>query len=358
MFVLVLNCGSSTVKYRHFEARRGTPREIDGGIVEVEGEHEDAVAQVLASLSARVDAIGHRVVHGGSKFTRPTVIDKDVLRTIEALSPIAPLHNPPAVAGIRRARKLGVPMVAVFDTSFHATLPPVAYRYALPPLETAGETIRRFGFHGISHQYVCEEYSRRARRKRPTIVTLHLGNGASACAIKNGVSVDTSMGFSPLEGLVMGTRPGDVDAEIVLRLIRDGRSVDEVDRLLNRESGLRALGGTNDMRELLARDDDDARFAIDAFCYRAAKYVGAYHAALGGAQAVVFTAGIGERSAAIRARIVSHLKALGCVIDKRRNAKGDGRISTDGSRLAAWAIPTNEELLIARRTVETLGDQR
>lgn len=352
MIVLVLNCGSATVKYELFEGDATALDALAAETVEIRGDYRGAIERVLGGLPRRVEAVGHRVVHGGTRFLRPARVDDEVVREIRRLVPLAPLHNPPALEGIEAARRLGVPMVACFDTAFHAAIPDFAARYALPG--RLGPEVRRYGFHGLSHQYVTERYAELAGSPEPTIVTLHLGQGCSATAVRRGASVDTSMGFSPLEGLVMGTRGGDLDPAILLHLLRRGATVDEIDRLLHRESGLAGLAGTNDMREVLARTDPDARLAVEIFCYRARKYVGAYLAALGGAEAVVFTGGIGENAPEIRRRITEGLDWAGLAIDPARNAAGEGRISTDASRLRAWVIKTDEERLIARQTVDCL----
>ncbi len=355
MNILVVNCGSSMVKYELFEDAGGRVESLGQGQAEPSDGYDKAVGRIVASLARRPDAVAHRVVHGGTRFDRPTRIDAGVIEAIRALSPLAPLHNPPALAGIEACTALGVPMVACFDTSFHRTIPEVAWRYAIPRRLADEEGIRRYGFHGMSHQYVTEKYVELAGSPRPTIVTLHLGGGCSATAVKEGRSIDTSMGFTPLEGLVMGTRSGDLDPAIVTRLA--ARGVDP-QRVLNHESGLEGLAGESGMRELLARTDDEARLAIDLFCYRVRKYVGAYLAALQGAEAVVFTGGIGENSAEVRRRVCEGLGWAGLVLDPARNAAGPGRVSTDASTLHAWVIPTDEEKLMARETLRLLGGGR
>lgn len=341
MIVLVLNCGSASVKFERFDGERS----VASGSVEPTGGYREAVREIVRR-TGRADAVAHRVVHGGDRFVEPVRIDEPVLAELRRIAELAPLHNPPAIEGIEAARELGLPMIAVFDTAFHQTMPEVARRYAVPG------SARRYGFHGMSHRYVTERYAELARSPEPTIVSLHLGGGCSACAVKRGRSVETSMGFTPLEGLVMGTRSGDVDPALVLRLARE-RGADEAERILNRESGLRALAGTGDMRELLARQDADARLAVDVFCHRVRKYVGAYLAVLEGAEAVVFTGGIGENSAEVRRRVCRGFEWAGLTLDESR---ADGRISTDDSRLHAWVIPTDEEKLIAREAIRLLGD--
>jgi len=313
-----------------------------------------------------IHAVGHRVVHGGERFKDSALIDDAVLRGIEDCVELAPLHNPINLQGIRAARELfgpQTPQVAVFDTSFHQTLPEAAYLYAIPYRFYEQQRVRRYGFHGTSHRFVAARYRemRRLTREQTNIITLHLGNGCSVAAIKQGVSADTSMGMTPLEGLVMGTRSGDVDPAVVgLIAAKDGVTAAEVEQLLNGQSGLLGLSGvSNDMRELQAAEKDNprARVAIEVFCYRARKYIGAYLAAMGGVDAVVFTGGIGENSPEVRARICEGMEWAGLKIDAARNEQTAGRegmISTENSRLAAYVIPTNEELLIARDTVRVV----
>jgi acetate kinase len=309
-------------------------------------------------------------VHGGEHFTHSALIDVDVLRAIEDCIELAPLHNPTNIKGIQAAREVfgsGLPQVAVFDTAFHQTLPEHAYLYAIPYQLYRRYRIRRYGFHGTSHRYVAYKYRqlKNIQREETNIITLHLGNGASIAGIRRGDSLDTSMGLTPLEGLVMGTRAGDIDPAIIDFIsVKEGLSSREVEILLNKQSGLLGISGlTNDMRELLAeeRENNDRRahLAIEVFCYRARKYIGAFLAASGGAEAVIFTGGIGENSAEIRARICAGLEWIGLELEPQKNA-GHGRstnglISKDGSRLEAYVIPTDEELLIARDTVRCVA---
>src|ERR1700756_5671102 len=318
--------------------------------------------------TADIHAIGHRVVHGGEQFKQSALIDDKVLKGIEDCIDLAPLHNPNNIKGILAAREIfgqKTPQVAVFDTSFHHTLPEQAYLYALPYHLYRRHRIRRYGFHGTSHRYVAFRYRalRNLTREQTNIITLHLGNGCSAAAIKGGLSVDTSMGMTPLEGLVMGTRSGDVDPAIVGLIGRkEGLSSSEVDTLLNTQSGFLGISGlTNDMRELQAelKDHDDrrVRLAIEIFCYRARRYIGAFLASMGGADAIVFTGGIGENSPDVRARICSGMEWAGLHLDSSRNEETVGqeaKISNDESKLLAYAIPTDEELLIARDTVRVI----
>lgn len=328
----------------------------------------DASGRVVASVGD-IGAVGHRVVHGGERFVRSARINDDVLRGIEQNIDLAPLHNTHNLRGIRAVRAIlgvGTPQVAVFDTAFHHTLPERAYLYAIPYQFYRRYKIRRYGFHGTSHRYVAWRYRQITGRTREDtrIITLHLGNGCSACAIAGGESVDTSMGFTPLEGLVMGTRSGDLDPAILDHIgAREGMALHELEMLLNKQSGLLGISGlTPDMRELLAEaeehDDRRARLAIEIFAYRARKYIGAYLAALDGADAVVFAGGIGENAPAVRARICEGLHWLGVEVDPERNAAmvdgREGRIDRAAagatSRPELWVIPTDEELLIARDT--------
>jgi acetate kinase len=318
--------------------------------------------------SADIHAVGHRVVHGGELFQESVVITDAVLKGIESCIDLAPLHNPANIKGILAVREVlgdAMPQVAVFDTAFHHFLPEYAYMYAIPYHLYRRHRIRRYGFHGTSHRYVAYRYRllRGLTREQTNIITLHLGNGCSAAAIRAGHPIDTSMGMTPLEGLVMGTRSGDIDPAVVnLIASKEGLSTHEVESLLNKQSGLLGISGmTNDMRVLLGevRENNDrrARLAIEMFCYRARKYIGAYLAALGGADAVVFTGGIGENSPEIRARICEGLEWAGLEIDEAKNKELVGReglISREGARLAVYAIPTDEELLIARDTVRCI----
>jgi len=327
---------------------------------------KSGVAEIKST--ADIQAVGHRVVHGGELFSESALIDNKVLHDIEDCIDLAPLHNPGNIQGIQAARELfgkDTPQVAVFDTAFHHSIPEQAYLYAIPYHLYRRYHIRRYGFHGTSHRYVAFRYRalRGLTREQTNIITLHLGNGCSATAIRQGKSVDTSMGMTPLEGLVMGTRSGDLDPSIVnLIAAKEGLSPSEVETLLNTQSGLLGISGlTNDMRGLLSElrehDDRRVRLAIEVFCYRARKYIGAFLASTGGADAVVFTGGIGENSPEIRARICENMEWAGLKIDPAKNEQTVGRegiISTDGSKLLAYAIPTDEELLIARDTVRVI----
>lgn len=318
--------------------------------------------------STDIHAVGHRVVHGGEQFKESARIDDQVLKGIEDCIDLAPLHNPNNIKCITAAREIfgkDVPQVAVFDTAFHHTIPEQAYLYAVPYHLYRRHRVRRYGFHGTSHRYVAFRYRalRGLTRQQTNIITFHLGNGCSACAIKAGSSIDTSMGMTPLEGLVMGTRSGDLDPAIVGVIGRkEGMSASEVETLLNTQSGLLGVSGlTNDMRELQAElkehDDRRVRLAIEIFCYRAKKYIGAFLAAMNGADAIVFTGGIGENSPDVRARICQGMEWAGLRLDAAKNQELIGReglISTADSKLLAYAIPTDEELLIARDTVRVI----
>jgi acetate kinase len=392
--VLVLNSGSSSLKYSLLRASSGEA--LASGVAEqiaepsgrlthhgpdgahhVEREladHEEALRAVLEAFEdhgpalseVRLAAIGHRVVHGGTRFSEPVRVADDVVAAIEELVPLAPLHNPANLAGIRTAGALfpGLPQVAVFDTAFHRTLPEAASTYAIPLALRDEHQIRRYGFHGTSYAFVCRETARILGRplEELNLVVLHLGNGASAAAVRGGRSVETSMGTTPLEGLAMGTRSGDVDPALHGHLHRVlGWSVEEVDRVLNHESGLTGLAGVNDVRLLVKRrdaGDERARLAFDVFCHRVKKYVGAYYAVLGTVDAVVFTAGIGENAEAVRAASLSGLERLGISVDPGRNGRrGDGplTISPEGSPVTVLVVPTDEEWEIARQTMAVVG---
>jgi acetate kinase len=390
--VLVLNSGSSSVKYQLLDMTDGsrlavglverigeetsrlthTPLASGGAKRETEeriADHDAALKAVATELAAdglgldspQLAAIGHRVVHGGLKFSAPTVIDDAVLKEIERLVPVAPLHNPANITGIRTAQALrpDLPQVAVFDTAFHTTMPEHAARYAIDVETADAHRIRRYGFHGTSHAYV----SRRTAQllgKEPSdvnVIVLHLGNGASASAVAGGRCVDTSMGLTPLEGLVMGTRSGDIDPAVTFHLGRvAGMSADEIDDLLNKKSGLVGLCGDNDMREIRRRideGDERAKLAFDIYIHRLKKYIGAYSAVLGRVDAVAFTAGVGENAAPVREAAIAGLEELGMAVDADLNAvRGDEArlISPEYARVAVAVVPTDEELEIAQQT--------
>ncbi|MGW7350177.1 acetate kinase [Streptomyces sp. NPDC054784] len=388
--VLVLNSGSSSVKYQLLDMADGA--RLATGLVERIGErssllrhtpaagdartreapvadHGAALEAAAAELAAdglgldspRLAAVGHRVVHGGRRFTEPTRVDDDVLAEIERLVPLAPLHNPANLTGIRTARALNprLPQVAVFDTAFHTTVPEYAARYAIDVATADEHRVRRYGFHGTSHAYVSRRTAELLGRdpSEVNVIVLHLGNGASASAVRGGVCVETSMGLTPLEGLVMGTRSGDLDPAVILHLSRvAGMSVDDIDTLLNKRSGLVGLCGDNDMREIRRRvdaGDEAAALAFDVYAHRLRKYVGAYYAVLGHVDAIAFTAGVGENSAPVREAATAGLAGLGIEVDPVRNAARAAvprLISPEGSRVAVAVVPTDEELEIARQT--------
>lgn len=378
MRILVLNSGSSSIKYELFDMVDRSL--LIGGAAERIGEpgsdlidHAAALDHIMDSLAdARVlddgselVAIGHRVVHGGETFREPRVIDEQVIETIRALSALAPLHNPANLLGIEvaMARRPDVPQVAVFDTAFHHSIPPRAYRYAVPDDWYREHGVRRYGFHGTSHAYVTKQAARALGRplEETNLIVLHLGNGASVTAVQGGKSIDTSMGLTPLEGLVMGTRGGDLDPGVLLHMARHaGLSVDEVDVALNRESGLVGLCGVSDMRDILRRKaDGDARaeLALEVYVYRIRKYVGAYAAVLGRVGAIVFTAGVGENSPDIRERVCAGLEILGVRLDaalNRSDANGARAIHEQSSSIAVWVIPTDEELEIAEEALRCI----
>jgi acetate kinase len=405
MNILVINCGSSSVKFQIVRTdldliEKNQDKRLASGYLERIGtqalvtlqsegqlkikqavplrDHRQALDFILrwiispeAKINgitslADIHAVGHRVVHGAEKFTMSVSIDDKVIEGIQDCIDLAPLHNPANLKGILAARDLlglGIPQVAVFDTAFHSTMPETSYLYAIPYQLYRRHKIRKYGFHGTSHRYIAYRYRLLANveREKVNIITMHLGNGCSACAIKEGESIDTSMGLTPLEGLVMGTRGGDMDPAILEFLHhKEGMTLNEIDAVLNKQSGLLGLSGlTNDMRDLLAEEhehqDRRARLAIDIFCGRARKYIGAYLAEMHGADAVVFAGGIGENSSEIRKRICEGLEWFGLTIDEKTNTEivngKEGVISTKDSKLKAYVIPTNEELLIARDTV-------
>ncbi len=384
MKVLVLNCGSSSIKYQlhdseaHVVLAKGLLSRI--GDDPAVPDHGRALEVILESLThptagvlrnlSEVDAVGHRAVHGGSFFTAPVLITPEVIEKMEEHAPLAPLHNPPILLGIREAVKHlpGTPQVAVFDTAFHTTIPAKAHVYALPYRYYTDHGVRRYGFHGNSFQYVSRRVDALLGGRLPQskVVIAHLGNGASIAAIEGGRSVDTSMGLTPLEGLVMGTRPGDVDPGVILYLMRQlGLSEKDVDRVLNKESGLLGVSGVgNDMRDVLAGaqgGDERCRLAIELYVYRLKKYIGAYAAAMGGIDALVFTAGIGENSPEIRAAVCERLGFLGIRLDEAANSGVRGvecDISAPGARVRVLVVPTDEERLIADETVAVVAGLR
>ncbi len=392
MKVLVINCGSSSLKYQVIDSEsekvlaKGLCERIgiDGRLVyqpagsdKIKTEvamptHKEAVKLVLDALVNpengvlksldEIGAVGHRIVHGGEKFTESAVITDEMLKKVEECNELAPLHNPANIIGINACRELmpGVPMVGVFDTAFHQTMPAKAYMYAVPYECYEKYGVRRYGFHGTSHSFVSKRAAEVAGidRHNSKIIVAHLGNGASISAVLNGKSVDTSMGLSPLEGLVMGTRSGDIDPTAVEYIARkEGLDFDGVMNLLNKKSGVLGVSGvSSDFRDLLAAADEGnkrAKLAVDMFCYRVAKYIGAYTAAMNGVDLIAFTAGVGENNGFVRSQICDYLGFMGVQIDAKANevAGEERKISTDDSKVLVYVIPTNEELAIARETV-------
>lgn len=399
--ILVINCGSSSIKYQIFDVLNFSV--LASGLLERIGESKsslrhrwlkaentyedleetrhvpdhskgfdwivDANARASSDSERALFGIGHRVVHGGELFSEPTIIDDKVIAAVREMIPLAPLHNPANLIGIEvaRERRPDVPQVAVFDTAFHQTMPPRAFHYALPQELYKTHHVRRYGFHGTSHHFIAKKAAEHLGRSLDTLnlITLHLGNGASATAIRKGKSVDTSMGMTPLEGLVMGTRCGDIDPAIHFYLGRvTGKTNEELETIFNKESGLKGICGANDMREIIRRvkkGDEHAQLAIDIYCYRIRKYVGAYSAVLGQVDALVFTGGIGENAALIRKVCCEDLDRLGIVIDIQKNeapSQGVSEIQEKTSAVRILVIPTNEELEIARQTVATIKGKK
>ena len=350
MIILVLNSGSSSIKYKLFDISMRTEKILDKGFIERIGEkisdHKEALDIILDKVDVEIGACGHRVVHGGDRFKKSSLIDDKVIGAIEHFSELAPLHNPPSLLTITESRRLlpNIPHVAVFDTAFYQTMPENAYVYAIPYRLYERYKIRRYGFHGTSHRYVASQAARRLKKplQKLKIITCHLGNGCSVTAIKNGKAIDTSMGFTPLEGLVMGTRSGDIDPAIIPYLMqKEGVGIDRAMELLNKESGLLGLSGiSNDMREIkreARRGNKKATLALDIFAYRIKKYVSAYNGIMGGADAVVFTGGIGENHQALMRKICKGIF---------------------GPKTKVLIVPTDEELMIARDTYSIASGRR
>jgi len=394
--ILVVNCGSSSIKYKLYGLDVGDS--LAEGIIEGIGaptarhrhrvaewetavdvsavDYHSGVSRIVEALSewgpappvaepGEIVGVGHRVVHGGERFSSSVIIDSSVMEAIQALDSLAPLHNPANRAGIEAAGELlgGARGVAVFDTAFFSTLPAHAYRYAVPAQWWRPHGVRRYGFHGISHRYLVERASRVLGKPRPNLVTFHLGAGSSACAVRDGRAVDTSMGMTPLEGLVMGTRSGDLDPAVVFHLMEAGLSAAEIRRGLEREGGLLGLSGiSSDFRRLTEATragEPDAALAVEVFVHRIRRYLGAFLVQSGPCDGVVFSGGIGENSPEVRRKALDGLESMGLVLDPSRNeGVGERRISTDESPIAAWVVPTDEESLIARDTVRLVaGDQ-
>lgn len=369
---LVLNCGSSSVKYQVVDTTLDEP--LATGLIERVTDFHDAIRRVIDTLDApgsgvdltRLTVVGHRVVQGGAEFVAPTIIDDDVERHIALLTPLAPLHTPPNLAGITAARAAfpRLPHVAIFDTAFHSTMPRAAYTYAIDRNVALEHGIRKYGFHGTSHSYVARETAREMGRdvRELNLITLHLGNGASACAVRAGRSIDTSMGLTPLQGLVMGTRSGDIDPAVITHLVRTtGMTMDDVDALLNRQSGMLGLSGYSDMRDVQAAaeaGDSEAELALEVYCRRVRGYVGQYLAQLGAVDAIVFTAGVGENSDLVRMQSLVGLTGLGIVMDPERNEgpkRQSTRVSADESAIEVWVTPTNEEREIALQSIAAVS---
>ncbi len=400
MRVLVLNCGSSSVKYQFISTedrlvlakglieRIGsssailTHQRYDGDTIKITGEildHDIAIEYVIAVLLSRnhgvikdkseIEAVGHRVVHGGEDFSGSVLITDAVIQTLRENIELAPLHNPPNIKGIVACQKHlpGIPQVGVFDTAFHQKMPPKAFLYGIPYLLYKKYKIRRYGFHGTSHLYVSKRAAELMNKPYESlkIITCHLGNGCSVAAINGGVSIDTSMGFTPLEGLLMGTRCGDIDPSIPLHVMgKEELTLAEVNTMLNKHSGLMGISGvSNDMREIIKsmnEGNERSRYAFEVFCYRIKKYIGAYTAALGGLDAMVFTGGIGENSSEVRKEVLSNMEFLGIEIDENKNIneKGERKISKENSRVQVFVIPTNEELVIALDTSDIVAEMK
>jgi len=393
MLILVLNSGSSSIKYALFQSSdwsvlaSGLVENIgkrsarllyqagggeDGEVLLPGADHRRGFAAIQDVLpkdtSVELGAIGHRVVHGGETFHAPVLIDEAVIAAIEKLIPLAPLHNPANLMGIRLSREYDpqIPQVAVFDTAFHQSIPQYGYLYALPYRLYETHKIRRYGFHGTSHSYVAQKAAHYLQKPLVDLnmITLHLGNGASAAAIRGGKCIDTSMGMTPLEGLIMGARSGDLDPAILFFLAREtGMNINDLDKLLNKQSGLKGICGENDMRtitESAGQGDKRARLALSMFCFRIKKYIGAYIAVLGGADCIVFTGGIGENSAIVRQMSCQGLERLGICVDKTKNEVRQNTITeiqADDSAVKILVVPTNEELEIAIRTLRVVNDQ-
>lgn len=396
MEVLVLNCGSSSVKYQFIDTDKKlalakglvdrigmagavlSHQRYDGDQIKISGEildHQIAIEYVLAVLLSKnhgviddkkdIKAVGHRVVHGGETFSGSVLITDEVIKALQDNIELAPLHNPPNIKGIQAATRIlpGTPQVGVFDTAFHSHMPPKAYLYGIPYELYRKYKIRRYGFHGTSHLYVSRKAAELMGRKYEDlkIITAHLGNGCSMAAVNKGISVDTTMGFTPLEGLLMGTRSGDLDPQVILYVMgKEGLSLNEAATMLNKHSGLIGISGeSSDMREILAAVKDQhqrAKHAFDIFCYRIKKYVGAYASAMGGVDALVFSGGIGENSYEIREEVCKDMEFMGIQLDLLRNQNNSELISTDASKVKVFRIPTNEELVIALDTAEIVSN--
>ncbi|MBE0572006.1 MAG: acetate kinase [Ignavibacteriaceae bacterium] len=396
MKVLVLNCGSSSIKYQFIETdtelalakgivdRIGMSGAVlshsryDGDSIKIAGEildHQIAIEYVVAILLSKthgvisdikeIDAIGHRVVHGGESFTGSVLINEEVIKVLQDNIELAPLHNPPNIKGIQAVTRLlpNTPQVGVFDTAFHSKMPPRSYLYGIPYELYKKHKIRRYGFHGTSHLFVSQKTAELMGKdvSQLKIITAHLGNGCSMAAVDNGISVDTTMGFTPLEGLLMGTRSGDLDPSLILYIMgKEGLSLSEAGTLLNKHSGLIGISGeSSDMREILASVKDEQKrsiYAFEIFCYRIKKYIGAYTAAMGGLDALVFTGGIGENAAEVREEVCKNMEYLGIKLDRLKSESREIQISDNSSKVKVFRIPTNEELVIAMDTAKIVSE--
>ncbi len=395
MKILVINCGSSSIKYKLYDMANN--KELAAGLIERIGEaqsntthtcngekferndpietYDKGISQIIELLTtcgspppikdaSEINGVGHRVVHGGEDFAESVVVDDKVEAAIEACAEMAPLHNPANLAGLRATKAVlpGEPQVAVFDTAFFQTMPPAAFTYALPYEWYKEKKIRRYGFHGTSHRYITEQAAHALGKPNPSLITMHLGNGCSASCIKEGKAIDQTMGLTPLEGLVMGTRSGDFDPAIIFHMIREGMTVDEVRNAVEKKAGLLGISGVSrDMRdvEVAAADGNkQAALALEVFAHRAKKYIGSFLAELGNCDAIVFTGGVGENGSEMREMILEGLAPLGIELDKEKNnvrAKQNTCVSKDGSKIAIWVIPTNEELMIAQDTMNLIS---
>lgn len=396
MKVLVLNCGSSSIKYQFIDTNTETAlakgmverigmtgavlshSRFDGESIKIVGEildHQIAIEYVIGILLSpnhgvikdikEIEAVGHRVVHGGELFSDSVKINDEVIKVLQDNIELAPLHNPPNIKGIQAVTRVltKTPQVGVFDTAFHSKMPHRSFLYGIPYELYKKYKIRRYGFHGTSHLYVSDKAAELMGKSidQIKIITAHLGNGCSIAAVKNGVSVDTSMGFTPLEGLLMGTRSGDLDPSLILYIMgKEGLSLGEANTLLNKHSGLIGISGeSSDMREILAAVKDEQKraiYAFEIFCYRIKKYIGAYTAAMGGLDALVFTGGIGENAVEVREEVCKNMDYLGIKLDKLKNENGETIISDSSSRAKVFRIPTNEELVIALDTAKIVGE--
>jgi acetate kinase len=383
MKVLVINSGSSSIKFQYMDVAGNNEAVLLKGMIDCIGfkgcsvklggktesctikNHEEGIEFILSHIPKKdVEVVGHRVVHGAEKYIKPVVITDDVIKDIEEFSCLAPLHNPANLAGINACKKLlpEIPQVAVFDTAFHSTMPKEAFLYAIPYSYYEKKKVRKYGFHGTSHEYIMLEAVKLLGKEKVNIISCHLGNGSSICAIKDNKSIDTSMGFTPTSGVIMGTRSGDVDPGLVTELEKkENLTADQMEKILNKDSGLLGITGTNDMRTIWenSKNGDEtsknkANLAMDMLAYSIVKYVGAYAAALGRVDAIVFTGGLGENAFYIRKKVIDYLEPMGVLLDHLKNERNEKIISRSVSSIKVLVIPTNEELMIAKEAVYTL----